>query len=432
MKKSDFIDVMQNITEKTFYIFIFSFILPSGTLLNIPIKLILCGIILFSMVFYLDKIKLDKIYFCLIIIVASLFLWATIAFGNGFSETVIQCLKMFFSLLIVIWLAWVLLQNKIIDEKKAYYYLMIAVFAIIVFKFLIEIILLTHLMEMGRFIALFRQLFNCDIMSLYFNVGKLFLYRAMMPNDSIPFLYYSFIVFTRGKPMNKVGFTFIIALYCLITYSRVYIAQFVLTLLLFALLSVSKLKASGFFRSKYFHVFCIALISVIIIFVFYVADTSLYRRFFGSDAQYSDSFRTEQAEFLYSGFTLQPLIGYGLGAYMTDYIRSDALKFSYELEYLSFLYQFGILGFLLIIVPILVLAHFICLKYIKDKKLKVIIIFNLAFWAISPLFNPSFLSSNSGVIVGMLCILGRYFQGKSQSGLPHNFALGNVKFVGAL
>ncbi len=98
-----------------------------------------------------------------------------------------------------------------------------------------------------------------------------------------------------------------------------------------------------------------------------------------------------------------------IGYYDPEFIRSDIAKYSYELEYLSFLMQFGILGFILIIL-MLIYSFYLMIDFkITNIKFRYLLYFNFLFWMIKPIFNPNFLSSNSGSLIAVLIILSTYY-----------------------
>ena len=52
---------MKQATARFYYILVLCFILPSGNLFNIPIKMLLSVALMFSLIFLRNKILLDKI-----------------------------------------------------------------------------------------------------------------------------------------------------------------------------------------------------------------------------------------------------------------------------------------------------------------------------------------------------------------------------------
>ncbi len=410
---------MKQATARFYYILVLCFILPSGNLFNIPIKMLLSVALMFSLIFLRNKILLDKISYLLVFVIVSLFLWAAISLANGYVETALQCIQSFLSMLLIIWLTWILYSNNIIQLKKVFCCFEIVAIGLIGFKFLCELVFLSGIISYDDFLSLFYKIFNTKLTSLHVKLGNISLYRIMITNDVLVLLFWSFYMIMDKKSLNKIILTIVMAFFCLLIFSRVYLVQYVLCLLV--VVGISILKANKNRKKKFSTTnvlsIIIGLLGLIVVAILVLNSgigkeiiDALYNRFFGTDADYSDSFRNEQYKYLMQGFLSSPIWGNGTGSYPVEYIRSEIAKYSYELEYLSFLYQFGILGFLFIIVTILYVVYKICFVSVKNKYIKYIVIFNLAIWAIKPFFNPGFLTSNSGILIAMVCICSKYCQ----------------------
>ena len=408
---------MAKVAEKLYYILIFSFILPSGNLFGLPIKLLLCGLILLATIFSGERIRFDTITWLIVFVFSALLIWAIIAGMNGYSDTIFQCLKQFIAMLLVIWLTYLFVSNRVVKIDSAFKCFQIVAITLIIFKFICEVIFLVNVLSISELQALYFSVFNTHMTSLQLSFGSVSLYRVMITNDALPILYWSFFLIMNRKLVRKLLLTIAIALFCLIAYSRVILVQFVLCLLVVGYIKLRNVDIDKA-RSKQTWI-CVSAFTVIGIFLLVGLAASdfgqhmisaLQRRFFGSDATYSDSIRTIQREYLTDGFLHSPLLGNGTGAYVEEYIRSETDKFSYELEYLSFLYQFGIIGFLCIIGTILYIALRICFGASDKRDVKIMVLFNLAIWAVKPFFNPSFLSSNSGIVISMIMVCAMYCQ----------------------
>lgn len=80
----------------------------------------------------------------------------------------------------------------------------------------------------------------------------------------------------------------------------------------------------------------------------------------GSLNRYTDSIRKEQLHRLGRLIQEKPIHGYGIGSYDRDYVRSSQMPYSYELQLLSLIAKFGVVGFALIACGFLALCgmHF--------------------------------------------------------------------------
>jgi len=114
-------------------------------------------------------------------------------------------------------------------------------------------------------------------------------------------------------------------------------------------------------KNKFFSRFIIAAVLVCTaMYIFYIAypDYFLDRvaNIFNFDSNESNIERKYQFDALMNGFYERPLFGNGAGA-AASYLRSDTQPWAYELSYVAFLFQFGIIGFLIYFVGILYLFY---------------------------------------------------------------------------
>lgn len=119
----------------------------------------------------------------------------------------------------------------------------------------------------------------------------------------------------------------------------------------------------------------------------------LRERFFGQHAATSDSIRSRMFSELYHFFSEQPVFGGGLGSH-PNYIRFEHLPWNYELQTLSLLGQFGVVGFCLFVV-----YFFYYLGFFESNKLKVRIGMILGVWLAINSINCFMLTSQGGVIM---------------------------------
>ncbi|MHC5268668.1 O-antigen ligase family protein [Enterococcus sp. LJL98] len=290
-------------------------------------------------------------------------------------------------------------------------WIFITAFVKVGFTLLIEIGIMNFGLSYEQFMNIYAQL---DSQPVSMHMEYLGMYRIMTPSDSFPFVALGFLIADKNYSKIIRGLT-VISLVCfsLIIYSRIIFLQLALTLFIALILrkidlkskhdliNVAKLIGTMFFA--------IALTFVI----FPQATSSIYNsltyRLFSEETIKSDSIRDIQAEKIFENITESPIIGKGLGYYDPDFTRSDIAPYSYELEYFSFIMQFGILGFILIII-MLIYSFYLMINFnITNLNIKYLLYFNFIFWMVKPLFNPNFLSSNSGSLIATLIILSTYY-----------------------
>lgn len=118
-------------------------------------------------------------------------------------------------------------------------------------------------------------------------------------------------------------------------------------------------------------------------------------RLFSKDNFLSDNTRTRQANALIKEFSFCPLMGKGLGGYAKECIRDEKLLYSYEVQWIAFLMQFGVIG----ISFLLFMAGFILWQLLRPPlsrvKTSALILFLL--WLFSGFTNPFLISLTSGI-----------------------------------
>ena len=101
-------------------------------------------------------------------------------------------------------------------------------------------------------------------------------------------------------------------------------------------------------------------------------------------------------------FYSNPVFGNGLGAYSSELIRFDDIKWNYELEWLASLMQFGIFGMLHVLIVLVAVIVQI------NKKIRLVslgITCVLILFLSVGFFNCFLLTSSSGVIFSQIMIM---------------------------
>ena len=392
-------------------------VLPSGSVLNVPVKpiiyLLFLSVLLVSLVLR-NSFRYSKGFIILLFSLLPLSIWALYGIMNGFAQSTAKILVSFVSLLLIVFISLIYLDNYSNEQSlrliiKCLY---ISTFVFILFKIILEALLFFGVLSGYQCKDLFRRVLNSSVMTYTMRIGRGTFCRFSTPNDTIPLLILSYDLAVRNRNLSfRIAQFFLFGLYVLIVFSRLYILQFVLVYLFcgFILAHSSRRKLS------YWMVIATAAIVVLIAVVIIQPQwfdqyfkTIIASRFSGTSVQQSDSIRTTQIVYLWDAVKSRPFFGYGLGAYLKDYIRSSSSPASYEAEYLSFLLQFGIVGFCLIILPMISVFYLESVRKTTVPKIRLVILFNFAIWAVKPFFNPQFLSSCSGTLVSALFILAVY------------------------
>jgi hypothetical protein len=133
-----------------------------------------------------------------------------------------------------------------------------------------------------------------------------------------------------------------------------------------------------------------------------LADAVMAR--FSSDAVgASDAARTVQIEALWTEIARVPLLGKGIGAFAPDVIQRISEPYSYEVQWLAILLQFGIVGLIAIVLPLVGLL-WVALR-VSDRRVGLFLGSMTVLWLMSGFTNPYLISSTSGVVFGVLAVL---------------------------
>jgi hypothetical protein len=149
----------------------------------------------------------------------------------------------------------------------------------------------------------------------------------------------------------------------------------------------------------------IAFVLAIFILTQFLGDITqpLVSRYAGEATIGSDNVRLQQIDYLWAGFSEKYYFGWGLGSYLHDYIRSDTTAFSYEVQWMAYLYQFGIVGVLLQLSAML-LVPFLGANSGTSRRWWFAAAAYLA-WLMMPFTNSYFGNTTAGLVFAMFAML---------------------------
>jgi O-antigen ligase len=131
-------------------------------------------------------------------------------------------------------------------------------------------------------------------------------------------------------------------------------------------------------------------------------------RFLSDDVVAGDQIRSDQFAILMESFMKSPILGQGIGYGADAMIRDPEAPYSYEIQWLAMLMQFGIIGFLLIfsiyLSPIMLLN-----KNMNKVSISIIVIYLITL--VSGFSNPYLLSSQFSLIYSTIFISLLYVKG---------------------
>lgn len=131
------------------------------------------------------------------------------------------------------------------------------------------------------------------------------------------------------------------------------------------------------------------------------------RRFFSSSSEHSDSIREQQIDALLIEFSKNPLFGKGMGSYAENVIRDERLKYSYEVQWVALLMQFGLVGLFLFLIPLGSIFSRFLRKPFDRFQMSFIVLFIC--WLLAGFTNPFLLSLTSGIIYSLFLLSGQCF-----------------------
>ncbi|WP_277238523.1 O-antigen ligase family protein [Merdimonas faecis] len=386
-------------------LYILSYILPSGELFGMPVqKMVVILLLGMAWIFFVKEKKIVAI-----IKKSKLEIVVAVAGGLGLLYSVFMGNNlgiMFAGLLYInvfVFFTIVHLIDLNMIEKTALVYMILGMISIkMVEKIVVELMFVSGQIDYDGVSQLYFSIFNTEATTMTMNFGSVELVRIQSASDIIVFLLLPFfLLMSQVSNKMKAGLLVLYSIFSMIVFSRLYLLLYCGFLFVFFIYYRKKISwkvwgvTGGVFILSAF--FWLKPFASMIAF-----------RFFSSFAVESDSVRWIQAKELLEGIRQHLWLGNGMGGYIEDYIRNTNIPFAYELEYLSFIYQLGIIGFVCIITGIICIyiKHF--LPILKGKELLIMKFVTVLcfFWLwVRPLFNPSFLGLQNGFpLIGMYLI----------------------------
>lgn len=135
---------------------------------------------------------------------------------------------------------------------------------------------------------------------------------------------------------------------------------------------------------------------------FEAMENMVAKRFLSEETHTSDYARVEQVDALMDTFESAPFLGSGVGSWGDGCIRDRCNPHLYEVQWVAFLMQFGVLG----MIPIAVILGGIGLSFLRNPltKDKVAVLLMYCLWLLSGFTNPFMISLNSGTLYGLFLV----------------------------
>lgn len=361
--------------------------------------------ILFLSIYFIIKNKLTsvqiKIILFLILGMLFLILWLFISFGEKETEfrSAFDQFKIFWITLSVIGFSLYVIKEKLLSFQTfvkllIYFNLSYSLFKLgVVFLFLIGVINLSEFLELLgiRFMS----------MSIVSDLSRLQTSVDIMTPFLMLFVFQSKNLGIDLSEKFKIFYVIISLLSIFLSFSRFLIAVAFCSIILYAL----TLRISGMLKIGGY----LLLASIAIVFA--IGPQTTYNiietRFFSSNTSISDSTRVDQIEALMNDFYKSPCLGKGLGGSSQECIRDTLNVHAYEVQWVSFLMQFGILGVFCLLLPI----SLVCRKFlIHINRVNLSFFFLFIIWLLSGFTNPFLISLTSGIIYSLFYLTSDYLE----------------------
>lgn len=127
-------------------------------------------------------------------------------------------------------------------------------------------------------------------------------------------------------------------------------------------------------------------------------------RFFSSNTSDSDETRYIQIRSLLAECDKYPILGKGIGGFAEDCLRDTENKHSYEVQWIAFLMQFGMVGILILCIPLALIAKQLIVGPFSRIKVGFLLLYLL--WVLSGFTNPFLISLTSGIVYSLFYLAG--------------------------
>ena len=380
----------------------YSFAITSNYIFIFPVKeilffllLILCGIKIVRERMYIDK---ECIYIIFLLMIFLLF-WGILGFINGYEKTIFQqAIKIITSIGVFEIFSFILI-NKLISLDKMKQIISITFFISVIFKVFLEGLYIFNIYDEKLLVDLIEDIFKMEVMPTFIADGMLL--RIGLIIDILPLSIFPFLLINSSKTKKTIVILGVIA--CLvINYSRIYIVQFIILILIYTLneTNINKIKIKNLFLG--------VSVGLLLMFTYSTWINIINDRFVGEEIEYSDLARIEQIATFSKEIPNNFLLGRGLGSYTESNIRSEEMPFLYEVEWMALMYQFGCIGLIFVSIIFYLIIKRYHMKYL-NKKIRYLFYVNLLFLIIRSAVNPMLFASNTIMILVCLLIFSKEY-----------------------
>lgn len=373
-----------------FQLFLFVF-LPGGSIYGVNIKLFTFLIFTLLFIIFLATTKVDiKLYLFLSALFLFISFFTFIAFlpyrdsANSFTEVRLFAITAFYPIVV-----WYFLKKNVVNASSLVLLVIRSHILFLTLKLFFFILVLTNIWQPNDIVVLIDHVFGVKVMTIEIlpNITRIQLNLDLISLIVFPILLFSKEFGIKMNGLTQLLYHSIIFTGILISFSRYILVSYVLIFAVYTILSLKNFK---------FVVVVTFIASIVLFYTYDIIYEIAEIRFSKRISTSSDYVRTQQYSALINEFSQNKIFGNGFGGYSKEVIRDQEEIFSYELQLLSFLMKFGIIGFALIMIVIAVIA--LPLFKIINFRLRILMILVYVLWIASNIFNPYIISSMASVI----------------------------------
>jgi hypothetical protein len=390
-------------------------LLPAGSLFGAKLYFPVFMSCIFLISLYIIKIGFSSIHSRKVLIssilsLSFLLFWLFIGINQNEQDLagITNQFKLFFMTIYTCYISLFLYYEKIIEFDSFIKKILLFCSIYCLLKVITSVLLLSNLLSIKSVIIFLDQIL--DFKDFLYGDTPNGLPRFQFQNDTIiPFIIY-FILNSESLEikLNSVFKKLVLPVLIInvyVTFAR-YIWMITLAAILLSANIFEKLRKKYIFRTYVVLMISISALVVLVICNLDSISTIFVARFNSYEVVESDSIRSEQFNALFAEIIKYPIFGKGLGGYAPSYIREATYSYAYELQWISFLLQFGILGIAILLIHILYILGklTLLLKNLKYLNLTLGTLILYVFWIFSGFTNPYLISPVSGFIFSLFAL----------------------------
>jgi O-antigen ligase len=419
-------DITKLTTLSVYFIVFACVILPTGKIIEYPVKhaasLITIGLVFIN---FLLKKRLKKKEVCFMfsfMFFIAFYSFIGMTLNSNPLYSVLTQISALFATMLMVFLPMHLIVNKYVNVENFLRSVIIVIFIFCFLKSALSLALTLEIITVDLLIKIIGDVFNGRIIT----ISTSFFTRLHFPADYlIPG--YLFCIICQKKLRQDFGkiatiiFLFVGIFAVVISFSRIiWLYSFVSIVLSYNCICDNKSNKKNIFKNRLRQrIIEIVVIIPLLLIVFGTDKLNsqfdfVAERYTGNDAFNSDSIRLSMAPVLISQFLNNPIFGSGMGAYNKFLVRFPETPWNYELQWISLLVQFGIIGLLYFA---LILFFIFRTLLVIHRRISISAAILFAMWLGTGFFNCFLLTSQTGVVYTTFLLMGYTFKRNKEVGV---------------